>query len=63
MSNVIARLPEYRKAVIAAVGAIVTIAAAFNVPVAGDLSQEVVGIFDALAAVLVLAVPNKPPAA
>lgn len=53
-------IAQTRKFVIAAVAAIVTAGNAFGFPVAEDLSQEVVAIFDAVAAVLVLVVGNEP---
>jgi hypothetical protein len=52
-------LPEIRKAVIAVVAAVVTVCHAFNVPVAEDLSQQAVAVFDAVAAALVFIVPNE----
>lgn len=51
-------LAPYRKAVIAVIAAAVTVLAAFDVSVAEDLSDKLVGVFDALAAILVYAVPN-----
>jgi len=51
-------IAPYRKAFIAVVAAGVTVAQAFGIPVAEDLSTEVVAVFDSLAALLVYAVPN-----
>lgn len=51
-------IAPYRKAFIAVVAAAVTVAQAFGVPVAEDLSTEVVAVFDAVAAILVYVVPN-----
>lgn len=53
-------LSPYRKAVIAVIAAAVTVAQAFGVPVAEDLSTELVAVFDAVAAVAIYAVPNEP---
>lgn len=52
----------YRKFAVAIVAAAVTVANAFGVPVVQDVSQELIGVFDAVAAVLVYAVPNAPSA-
>lgn len=49
----------YRKFAVALVAAAVTLANAFGVPVVEDASDELIGLFDALAAVLVYAVPNS----
>lgn len=51
-------IARYRKATIAVIAATVTVAQAFGVPVAEDLSTELVAVFDAVAAVLVYAIPN-----
>ncbi len=51
-------VPQIRKALIATVAAVVSICHAFGVPIADDVSQEAVGIFDALCALLVFVVPN-----
>jgi hypothetical protein len=48
----------YRKFAVAFVAAAVTVANAFGVPVIEEASDELVAAFDALAAVLVFAVPN-----
>ncbi len=52
--------PRYRKAIVAVVGAAVTVLAAFNVPVADGLSDGVVAAIDTIAAVLVFVLPNDP---
>jgi hypothetical protein len=49
---------KYRKAFIAVVAAGVTIAQAFGLPVADDLSNTAAAVFDSVAALLVYAVPN-----
>lgn len=49
---------KYRKFVIAAVAAGVTLANAFGVANAEEISKEVVAVFDALAAIFVYVVPN-----
>jgi hypothetical protein len=51
-------ISPYRKAVVAAVAAGVTIAQTLGVPVAAELSDSVIAVFDAVAAVLVYIVPN-----
>lgn len=51
-------LSRYRKAVIAVIAAIVTIAQTAGVPVAEELSDSAVAVFDAVAAFLVYLVPN-----
>lgn len=51
-------IAPYRKAFIAVVAAVVTVAHAFGVPVAEDLSTKVIALFDALAGILVYAIPN-----
>lgn len=55
-------IAPYRKFVIAAVAAAVTLANAFGVPVVEEVSDEIIGVFDAIAAVLVYTVPNVPEA-
>lgn len=50
----------YRKFVIAAVAAAVTLANAFGVPVVAEVSEELIAVFDAVAAVLIYTVPNEP---
>jgi len=52
-------LSPYRKAAVAVIAAAVTVAQAFGVPVAEDLSTELVAVFDAVAAVLVYLIPNE----
>lgn len=52
-------LAPYRKFVVAIVAAAVTVANAFGFPVVEDASDEIVALFDALAAVAVFAVPNQ----
>jgi hypothetical protein len=52
-------LAPYRKFVIAICAAAVTIAHAFGLAVAEEISSEVIGIFDGLAAILIYAVPNE----
>lgn len=52
-------IAPYRKAFVAVVAAGVTVAQAFGLPVAEDLSTELVAVFDAVAAVLVYVVPNQ----
>lgn len=49
---------RYRKGVIAVVAAFVTIAQTFGWPVAENLSDDVIATFDAIAAALVIWVPN-----
>ena len=51
-------IAPYRKAFVAVIAAAVTVAQAFGVPVAEDLSTELVAVFDAFAALLVYAIPN-----
>ncbi len=51
-------ISRYRKAFIAVVAAAVTVAQAFNVPLADELSTKAVAVFDSLAAILVYVVPN-----
>lgn len=53
-------LAPYRKALVAIIGAVVTVLHAFNVPVADDIPVQVIAIYDALTALLVYAVPNEP---
>lgn len=53
-------ISPYRKFVVAAVAAAVTLANAFGLPVVEEASDEVIGVFDALAALLVYVVPNDP---
>lgn len=48
----------YRKFAVAIVAAAVTVANAFGVPGAEDISKEVIAVFDAVAAILVYVVPN-----
>lgn len=50
---------RYRKFYLAVVGAVVTGAQAFGLPLAEDFSDKAVAIFDAAVALLILAVPNK----
>lgn len=52
-------LSPYRKAVVAVIAAAVTVAQAFGVPVADGLSDNIVAVFDAVAAALVYAIPNS----
>lgn len=54
-------IPEVRKALIASLGAVVSICHAFGVPIADDVSTEAVAIFDAAVAFLVFVVPNSSP--
>lgn len=51
-------LARYRKGVIAVTAAVVTVAAAFNIVLPADLSDNVVAVFDALSAALVIIIPN-----
>ena len=51
-------ISRYRKGVIAVAAAVVTVAEALGLPVAEDLSQTAVAVFDSIAAVLVILVPN-----
>lgn len=53
-------LARYRKFVVAFAGAAVTIAHAFGVANADEISQQAIGIFDALCAIGVYVVPNDP---
>lgn len=53
-------LAPYRKFVVAFVAAAVTIANAFGVVGADEISQEVIAVFDALCAIGVYWVPNEP---
>lgn len=52
-------LAKYRKGVVAVVAAGVTVANLAGVPLAAGLSDGVLGVFDSLAALLVIAVPNS----
>jgi hypothetical protein len=54
-------IKPYRKFVVAFVAAAVTVANAFGVPVVEEASDEAIAVFDALAALLVFAVPNADP--
>lgn len=58
LKTIVSKLPEYRKGVIAVVAAFVTVAHAFGFPVADDLSTEIVAVFDSVAAILLILVPN-----
>jgi predicted MFS family arabinose efflux permease len=51
-------ISRYRKGFIAVVAAGVTLAQTFGLPVADGLSDNLVAVFDACAAVLVIAIPN-----
>lgn len=51
---------QYRKFVVAIVAAAVTVGNAFGFPVVEDVSQEVIALFDVLAALVVARVPNDP---
>jgi predicted MFS family arabinose efflux permease len=51
-------IAPYRKAFIAVVAAGITVAQAFGVPVADGLSDNATAVFDAVAAILIYAVPN-----
>lgn len=51
-------MKRYRKALIAALGALVTIGHAFGLPITEELSVKVVALFDAVAALLVYFIPN-----
>jgi hypothetical protein len=55
-------LAPYRKFVIAFAAAAVTIAQAFGVANADEISKQVVAVFDAVAAIGIYAVPNEPAA-
>jgi hypothetical protein len=50
----------YRKFVIAFVAAAVTIAHAFGIAEADEISKQVIAVFDAVAAIGVYLVPNEP---
>lgn len=52
-------LAPYRKFVVAIVAAAVTVANAFGFPVVEEASEEFIAVFDAIAALLVYAVPNE----
>jgi hypothetical protein len=54
-------IKPYRKFVVAVVAAAVTVANAFGVPVVEEASDEAIAVFDALAALLIFAVPNADP--
>lgn len=51
-------LRKYRKAFIAVVAAGVTVAQTFGLPVADELSDTVLAVFDSVAAFLVYLIPN-----
>jgi len=53
-------LAPYRKFVVAIVAAGVTLAHAFGVANADEVSKEIVAVFDALCAIGVYWVPNEP---
>ena len=53
-------LAPYRKFVIAFCAAAVTIAHAFGIANADEISKQVIGVFDAVAAIGVYLVPNEP---
>jgi hypothetical protein len=54
----IMNLAAYRKGLIAVLAAVVTIAQVAGWPLADDLSDQAVAVFDAIAAALVIIVPN-----
>lgn len=56
MSDTIAR---YRKGLIAVIAAAVTVGQVVGFPLAEEFSDDAVAIFDAIAAALVIIVPNK----
>lgn len=51
-------LAQYRKGVVAVLAAAVTVANLVGLPVVDGLSDAVLGVFDAVAAALVVIVPN-----
>lgn len=53
-------LAPYRKFVIAIAAAAVTLAQAFGIANAEEISKEAIAVFDAIAAIGVYAVPNEP---
>ena len=53
-------LAPYRKFVIAFLAAAVTIAHAFGVANADEISKQVISVFDAICAIGVYLVPNEP---
>lgn len=53
-------LAPYRKFVLAFIAAAVTIAHAFGIASADDISKQVIAVFDAVAAIGVYVVPNAP---
>lgn len=54
-------ISRYRKAIIAVTAAAITVAQTFGVPLADELSDQVIAVFDAIAAALVYVVPNAGP--
>lgn len=53
-------LAPYRKFAVAFVAAAVTIAHAFGIANADEISKQVIAVFDAVAAIGVYVVPNAP---
>jgi hypothetical protein len=51
-------ISRYRKGVIAVLAAVVTVAQVAGFPLADDLSDKAIAVFDSLAAILVILVPN-----
>lgn len=56
---IVTKLREYRKGVVAVLGAAVTVANLAGVPLAADVPDAVVGVYDAVIAALVIILPNE----
>lgn len=55
---IVTKLREYRKGVVAVLGAAVTVANLAGVPLAADAPDAVIGVYDAVIAALVILLPN-----
>jgi hypothetical protein len=54
----VATLRKYRKGVLAVLGAVVTVANISGLPLAEDLPDAVIAVYDSVIAALVIVVPN-----
>lgn len=58
LSDFLANPRRYRKGVVAIVGAVVTVTQVLGINTLPDLSHQVLSVFDAICAVLVIVVSN-----
>lgn len=56
---IVTTLRKYRKGVLAVAGAVVTVANLSGLPLAENVPDAVIGVYDSMIALLVILVPNE----